>query len=158
MRRLLLSFSICLLLSGWAGAALALPDFYEAALTSEQEVPPNDSPGYGVCSITLVDENTITFRLEFADLTSQAVAAHIHLGYAGQNGPVLYPLSEVPFDSPIEGTIDFDPQYLDELESQGLYVNIHTVNYPNGEIRGQICHFPVATEETSWGKVRSLYR
>jgi hypothetical protein len=38
------------------------------------------------------------------------------------------------------------------------YYNIHSVTYPGGEIRGFLAPAPVATEPTTWGNVKALYR
>lgn len=85
--------------------------------------------------------------------------AHIHLGTEGEDGPVvvwLYPeegmepeLLEGQFSGTLaEGTItadDFvgeweDTDFADAVatfEEEGAYVNVHTEEYPDGEIRGQ---------------------
>ncbi|WP_306055655.1 CHRD domain-containing protein [Natronococcus wangiae] len=85
--------------------------------------------------------------------------AHIHLGTEGEDGPVvvwLYPeegmepeLLEGQFSGTLaEGTItadDFvgeweDTDFADAVatfEEEGAYVNVHTEEHPDGEIRGQ---------------------
>jgi hypothetical protein len=83
--------------------------------------------------------------LTFTGLTSNATAAHIHQGAAGVNGPVIVPLAggagatagtwSVP-----AGTF-LTASQLNVLKVGGLYANVHTVNNPAGEIRGQI-HLP----------------
>lgn len=85
--------------------------------------------------------------------------AHIHNAPAGQNGGVvvwLYPSSPPPqliegrFQGVLaEGTITADDlagelagQTLDDLIEQinavNTYVNVYTLQYPGGEVRGQI--------------------
>jgi len=45
------------------------------------------------------------------------------------------------------------------LAGESLSVNIHTVNYPDGEIRGNLMLFStVDAEYTTWGNIKSLYR
>ena len=64
-------------------------------------------------------------------------AAHIHVAPAGQNGPVLFPLSGGPtMWSGITAAMTADQ--FTTLEQEGMYVNIHTGGNPGGEIRGQI--------------------
>ena len=81
-----------------------------------------------------------------------ATAGHIHLGAKGENGPVVFTLFkyDTPRDQILEtGTITPDKlegpmagKQLSDLATAGvndmLYVNIHTEQNRNGEIRGQI--------------------
>jgi hypothetical protein len=78
-------------------------------------------------------------------------AGHIHLGAKGENGPIVVTLFK--YDSPMNevsenGTITADKlegpmagKQISDLASTGangmLYVNVHTEQNPNGEIRGQ---------------------
>ncbi len=71
-----------------------------------------------------------------------AVAAHLHEGFAGQNGDVVVALEQDPEDpakwtSPDGTTLGGD--IIELLLSGGHYVNVHTPpTNPPGEIRGQI--------------------
>jgi hypothetical protein len=38
------------------------------------------------------------------------------------------------------------------------YLNVHSSSFPGGEIRGFLRYSPVATEPSTWGKVKALYR
>ena len=67
------------------------------------------------------------------------VAAHIHQGGRGVNGPPVVMLSRNPAGawqgctdagSALAGAIGGNPA--------GFYVNLHTAAYPNGAIRGQL--------------------
>ncbi|HVL50203.1 MAG TPA: CHRD domain-containing protein [Actinomycetota bacterium] len=66
-------------------------------------------------------------------------AAHIHRGPAGSNGPVV-----VPFESDASGIRDecvtAELSLLNEIQRDpaGFYVNVHTEQYPDGAIRGQL--------------------
>jgi hypothetical protein len=44
------------------------------------------------------------------------------------------------------------------LNTQQLYVNIHSQQFPGGEIRGQILPEATPTGVASWGKIKMLYR
>ena len=116
---------------------------FVAALNTIQEVPPSNSSGRGVCTIILNSTETlITVDCRFSNLTSNAVAAHIH-GNAppGTSAPVLFPLGTPP--AATSGTfapapIAVTPAQVADMRAKRLYVNIHSANFPNGEIRGQI--------------------
>jgi hypothetical protein len=74
-------------------------------------------------------------------------AGHIHLGAKGENGPIVVtlfkydtPMNEVSENGTFTAT-DLEGPYagiqISEIPETPLYVNIHTVQNPNGEIRGQ---------------------
>lgn len=110
------------------------------------EPPPAPSPtGGGTGSFRLdTINNELRLSIQFSGLSSEVTVAHIHGPAApGINGPVVYNLT--PPDNPISMTIPLvDPggypvaQQIDDLLNELWYVNIHTVNHPVGEIRGQI--------------------
>jgi hypothetical protein len=65
--------------------------------------------------------------------------AHIHQAAAGQNGPVIIPMTRTA-----EGTWTIpagakltDAQY-EAFKAGNLYVNVHTDANKGGEVRGQI--------------------
>lgn len=130
---------------------------HEARCDGLQEVPPNASPGTGYAKITLDKENnTVRVVLTFQDLLGTQTAGHIHGPAApGQNAGVLvgFPLGNFDQTFPITDTIE------GHIQAGLTYVNIHSTVFPGGEIRGQILvQEPTAVEDTSWGRVKTLYR
>jgi hypothetical protein len=88
--------------------------------------------------------NTLTLTITYRNLTGPATSAHIH-GPAGpdENGPILINLA--PFhqgafgaSGTFTGSIILTAEQKAALLSGKTYVNIHTGNFPAGEIRGQI--------------------
>lgn len=134
-----------------AGAVLAQPGNFKAPLNGDEEVASVDTRGAGVATFKDRAEG-LAFKLNVANL-DDVVAAHIHCGEVGQNGPVGVTLFVGgPTSAPgtlAHGTIaapddgngcgwdDLD-DVLAALESGDTYVNVHTSAYPSGEIRGQI--------------------
>lgn len=107
-----------------------------------QENPPVNSPGRGSCVLTLdTAETQITLSCTYAGLGSNASAAHIYTnGPVGVNGQVLFNLTGA---SGTSGTLNLaptavTPAQVADLRAKRWYVNIHTTNFPGGEIRGQI--------------------
>jgi hypothetical protein len=99
-------------------------------------------------------ENQITVNLRLFNLSSAQTQARIH-GPApvGQNGPVLFNLPLGPF---VEGqTFAVTPAQAAQLKAGLFYFKIHTANFPNGEIRGQILPNPL---ESARLFVRQQYR
>jgi len=84
--------------------------------------------------------------LKFSNLGANESAAHIHTGAPGVAGPVTFPLptptppaNNFAFaDMPISPTT----QQVSDLRSGIHYMNVHSSNFPNGEIRGQLLWNP----------------
>jgi len=131
--------------------ALADDSEFEADLDPGSEVVvPVGSEGEGEAEFT-VKRNRIKFKLEWEDLTSNAVAGHIHCAAVGVNGPVGVTLITQPKgpDGRLRGSFTApDPgngcgwttlgDVLAAMVTGNAYVNVHTVNFPAGEIRGQV--------------------
>lgn len=133
-------------------AASAHGSEFEADLDPGQEVqtPAVVSEGEGDADFTL-RRDKIRFRLVWEDLTTGAVAAHIHCAPAGSNGLVGVTLLSEPkgTDGRVRGSFtEPDPgnpcgwATLDDvivaMATGNAYVNVHTPTYTAGEIRGQI--------------------
>jgi hypothetical protein len=148
-----------------AGALLASDAMAEsnrnftASLKGREEVPPVDTNAQGQAKFMVSkDGDSISYKLIVANIEN-VIQAHIHLAPPGVNGPVvvwLYPAGPpaqlIPgrFDGVLmEGTFTaadlvgpLTGMTLDDLighmEAGNTYVNVHTSQYPPGEIRGQI--------------------
>lgn len=144
-----------------ATASAAPPDgpkVFQAKLSGAEEVPANDSDAHGIAMFRLSRDGTaIEYKLVVNNL-EDTLMAHIHIAPAGVNGPVavwLYPESGPPpqlidgfFSGKLaEGTITEEDivlagvtfeDLLEALRTGGAYVNVHTEEFPGGEIRGQI--------------------
>jgi uncharacterized repeat protein (TIGR01451 family) len=112
------------------------PALFTANLTAAQETPPTNSTGAGTATILLSpDETTARVSLNFSGLTSAETDAHIHGPAApGVVGVILFPL---PTGNVSDFQISLTPTDVANLKNGQLYVNVHTTNFPNGEIRGQ---------------------
>jgi glucose/arabinose dehydrogenase len=112
------------------------PALFTANLTGAQETPPNNSPAIGTATVLLSpDETTARVSLNFSGLTSAQTDAHIHgPGGAGVVAPILFPL---PNGNVSDFLINLTPTDVANLKNGLLYVNVHSTNFPNGEIRGQ---------------------
>ncbi len=106
--------------------------------------------------------NSFSYILSWANLTGSATMAHIHLGAPGVSGPIIIPffMTTMPASDSISGTLtqaDVTPangvstiaQVAQAIEYGGAYVNIHTAQYPAGELRGQLLVSSSATPEPS---------
>jgi hypothetical protein len=106
-------------------------------LTGRSEVPPNPSNATGTATVKVASDCSVTVH---ANVTGMApTAAHIHTGAPGANGPVAVPLTKSG-----ENTFSSAPgAKLNETQCSAYkngeaYLNVHSANYPNGELRGQL--------------------
>lgn len=100
------------------------------------------SNGSGVV-IVRYDKGTKTLKLygDYAGLTSAVADAHIHRGQPGFAGPVVIQLTfSVPSDTTgsLTGTGTLTQVQEDSLLAGNMYVNVHSANHPNGELRAQL--------------------
>jgi hypothetical protein len=153
-----LSCSIVLL----AGPSSA--DEIQVELTGYEEVPPVSTNGFGRFRINERSQ----YELEYEDLEDEIVQAHVHFGPEGDNGGIIVWLCDnpdlrpqPPFDVPEcrgrrgrvrarlargdivgpqdQGIEPGDARAAQRAFVQGLtYVNVHTVAFEGGEIRGQL--------------------
>jgi hypothetical protein len=108
-----------------------------AVLSALNELPPNASTGIGEAVLEIGAGNVGSIVLNFSGLTSTATAAHIHMGAANNNGPVLFGLTPSS-PSQYTGTFTLSAANLTDLQNGNWYVNVHTTVNPGGEIRGQL--------------------
>ena len=119
-----------------SGDALAQKLFFKATIDGAQETPPNASPGKGTGAFVIdLDANTMSFDINFAMLGAPEVAAHIHIGAPGVAGPIKFGLAN---GTPKAGVWNYPQADEADIVAGNMYVNIHSTNFPGGEIRGQI--------------------
>jgi glucose/arabinose dehydrogenase len=109
---------------------------FVANLTGAQETPPNNSTATGRASLVLSpDEKTARVSLVFSGLSSGQTDAHIHgPAVPGVSAPPVFPL---PLGQISDFSITLSPSQVQDLKNGLFYVNVHSSNFPAGEIRGQ---------------------
>lgn len=124
--------------------ASTTPSMYTATLSGRQEVPAmyNTSASGTATLLFNADRTIVTYMVTHTILAP--TAAHIHIGIAGETGPVAVPLTVAP--AVLAGTVAVTPEQRAAIEEGRAYVNIHSAAAPDGEIRGQI----VRPGETVW--------
>ncbi len=99
-----------------------------------------DPNGKGEAYVFSTGDGVLCYVLN-VDKIGPATAAHIHLGPAGQNGPVVVALSP-PTDGESAGCVDTgDADLAADItlrEPSEYYVNVHNDEYPGGAVRAQL--------------------
>jgi hypothetical protein len=140
---------------------------FRAELVGAHEVPLSLTAARGQLQLTVSDDELrVHFVLRYQGLETPVTASHIHVGQPNVNGAVTVFFCggggrpACPREGTVEG--DFDSSNVGGITSQQLpagdlarllrairagdtYANLHTMDSPGGEIRGQI--MPVRRHE-----------
>jgi CHRD domain len=134
------------------------PDF-DARLTGVSEVSPvqTNASGFADLDVEMEDgqQRVVDYHLYLNDI-ERVTQAHIHQGNSSENGPIIVPLfnaSTTPA-GPVTGQLaegqitpanfvgPLQGMQLDDLislmQNGSAYVNVHTEQNPQGEIRGTV--------------------
>jgi len=123
------------LLAGYSGSAFS--DEVKVTLSGNQEVPAVTTSASGSGTITIGADKSVSGSVTTTGVAG--IAAHIHEGAAGKNGPVIIPLTKTSDNnwSVTAGAKLTDAQY-ESYKAGNLYVNVHSAANKGGEIRGQL--------------------
>lgn len=110
------------------------------ALSGANEVPPVNTTATGTAVIRVTADRTVYSNVTVTNVepADQLTMAHIHVGAAGQNGPIIVPLASSASDFNQTRTFSISSTQYDSLVALPLYVNVHSQLSPAGKIRGQI--------------------
>jgi hypothetical protein len=109
---------------------------FNATLNGASEVPSNNSTATGTAVLKFNKTTKIfTLTVTYSGLTPNG--GHIHRGAVTVDGPIVFPLtsltSPISYTSPVlTATQEAD------LIANLYYVNLHTIAFDGGEIRGQL--------------------
>jgi CHRD domain len=138
--------------NGFINSALGQQSF-SAELSGGDEVPPVDTNATGIANFQN-NVQTVNYQLSVSDLVN-VTQAHIHRGEEGENGKIVVTLYNTTMPTgPMSGLLSqgnitaanlegpLAGQQLTDLisimDNGTAYVNVHTKDFPMGEIRGQI--------------------
>ncbi|MEO8143146.1 MAG: CHRD domain-containing protein [Betaproteobacteria bacterium] len=121
-----------------AGCAMMAPSRnVNVSLSGAEQVPPVNTAARGTGSFTVGDDRSVSGSVTISGLAP--VAAHIHTGKRGANGPVAVGMtksSDTVWMIPAGAKFTED-QYKAFLAGE-TYVNFHTPAHKGGEIRSQL--------------------
>lgn len=116
--------------------------FFRASMSTIQERPPIFGPAKGSAKFLFnAISGELFYSIEHSELSTAEVAAHIHKGLSGTRTDEAEIVIPLPLGQLKEGSVILTDEQAAMLTSGHLLVNIHSSEYPLGEIRGQV--FPV---------------
>lgn len=106
-------------------------------LSGANEVPPVNTSASGGGTIFVAADKSISGGITTTGVAG--TAAHIHVGAAGKNGPVIVPLAKNGDSgwSVSPGTKITDAQF-ESFKNGELYINVHSDANKAGELRAQL--------------------
>jgi len=136
-----------LLLAGVVQAQAMVWTWTTTVMSGLEEVPPNASPGTGLVTGTLDDVTGAVLVVTgfYSGLLAPTTASHIHgMAPPGTNAGVILPLTHTSGTSgTLSGAGVLTGAQVAGMIAGNTYVNVHTAQFPGGEIRGQITATPV---------------
>jgi hypothetical protein len=102
-----------------------------------------DPDGRGSFSALIPSPGKLCFGYEVTGI-AKPVAAHIHKGKAGEQGPVVITLRRPRSGNPgtVSGCVRAGRRLLANIRRRAgnYYPNVHTADFPGGAVRGQLFH------------------
>jgi hypothetical protein len=132
-----------LFLTGAALVAVPSPAHAEtvtltAVLAGANETVPGDADGAGRFSVEIDTVSGDFCYVLSAEKIAKPTAAHLHSGAAGSSGP---PVTALEVTGPgSDMCIALEPDVLKPIVANpaGYYINVHTADFPDGAVRGQL--------------------
>ena len=121
-------------------------------LSADEVISPDAVNSRGRARADLTARNGRRVRIDVnvtRPLSGPVTAAYLHLGREGANGPAVVDLGRgvrrngvrlSVTEGDLIGELGGEEfvSFLNELAAGNIYINLHTAEYPNGEIRGQV--------------------
>ena len=138
-------------------SAFATTEAFVATLSGDKEVPPVETQATGTAGFTQPHLSNMSYGVRVNNIEG-VTAAHIHQGQEGQNGPIIVTLFKADNETgtgPVSGRLAggnitnsmlegpmagkaLEVELANAIQNGQTYVNVHTVENPDGAIRGQI--------------------
>jgi hypothetical protein len=137
----------------------AVGNAINVTLSGGQEVPPIASNVTGTATIELLKDGTIGYFVSLLNPSGVAVlgvdGAHLHCGASGTDGPLVAYLAQPVTGGLLTSPVEFSgfinaTDIMDDscgatiallyasIRAGGAYINVHSTENPDGEVRGQI--------------------
>ena len=154
MRRVKHIVAAAIFVVGTSAMAEAQTIQFRAALAGDKEVPPVLTGAFGDAVVTLdLTTQTVTWTVNVFNMPSGTTASHFHVGGSTHAGPIVVNFTVPPNISndysfsgsanaltnarPDQGIRSWE-DFIQSLLGGQIYINVHSVVNPGGEIRGPV--------------------
>ncbi len=128
-------------------------------LCSQQELPSNNSNAIGVGFVSIDPNKTIGYaEIVTNGLSGNALGGYIRKGAKCKNGVVWFNLGSSNNNAYLGYFLPNSTTAADSLINGLMYYSIRTLNYPQGEIRGQIANSAICNNIINWCEDSSTCR
>ncbi len=113
---------------------------YNVSLIGTNETIPVTTTATGIAIVRINEDNKMLSKINISNLESNDTLrfAHIHIGAAGMNGPVIINLADTRNDFGSTQTRTISAGLADSIATKMVYVNVHSNLSLGGKLRGQI--------------------
>ena len=137
---LLLAFALV------AGNAHAATLRLHATLDASSVVSASDSPATGEARATLDDDNHLRLSLAYGGAVSTVTGVALHVGTPDSAGPAVVPLDardDGNGGALVDARITLPASVAASMRAGSTYLQVDTIDRPQGAIRGQLLPEPV---------------
>ena len=128
-------------------------DNFAFPMNGGQQVPANSSAASGSCFVDL-DDGATGLQVSCTHSLTGATDAHLHSAPPGAVGPVAFSFDP---NSPFAANVPATPRLVADFAAGFLYVDLHSTDFPEGEIRGQMVAAAQSVSEiptvSEWGLI-----
>ena len=113
---------------------------FRATLNGSNEVPPTESRGSGWFeAVYRPSTKVLEYRLNLVGLSGPITMGYLHgPAVPGENAQQVAPINIPIYDNTIWDGVTLSAEQAAQVLAGLWYVNVMTLQYPDGEVRGQI--------------------
>jgi len=136
-QRLLAVVGTAFVLSACGGHDDEIPLVRSTILNGEETIPRNISTALASGTATIAwDDSVLLVSVFVSDVLPTAV--HLHHAPPDSIGLTVLELRRVGASAVWEGSVSLTDEQIRSLEFGNFYLDVHTLAYPSGELRGQL--------------------
>ena len=109
-----------------------------AQVNGSQVVPPTSSARAGIINALYDKDTNVLTYWSLISLPSSSPVVHLHRAAPGTNGPIIATLPSNSGFLPFEGKASILEADEAALLSGDTYIDVHSAEFPNGEVRGAV--------------------